>query len=139
VETREIRRANVIRLADGYGRIVDFCEKAGIRPAYYSQIKSRNKALGDDLARRMEENLGLTRGYFDVLQDAGEQSHKVTADTLSIAYAIEGLPDTMKDRIKMLVWSLSTELGAQKEKAQAQTSKPAAPGDAEEDGKAKHE
>ena len=40
-----------------------FCEKVEINPAYFSQITNQSKALGDELARRIERNLGLPIGY----------------------------------------------------------------------------
>lgn len=113
METRDIRRTNLLRLAEGHRRILDFCELAGIKPAYFSQLKSGVKSLGDDLARRIEENCRLERGYLDV-QHEQEQTPRLNADTIGVAYAIEALPQEMRDRVKSLVWSMAAEMSKPK-------------------------
>ena len=107
METRQIRLQNLLSLASGYDQINRFCEAIDISPSYFSQVKSGKKAIGDAIARRTEGLLGLPPGWLDVLQASDAES--MPSDTLGIAYALEGLPERVKSRVKLLILELAVE------------------------------
>ena len=68
---REHRRANMLLLIERLPGVDKdktqkaFAEKAGIPPAYVSQIAQEFREMGDKVARRIEKNFGLERGQMD--------------------------------------------------------------------------
>lgn len=111
METRDIRLSNLLDLSSGYGKIVDFCRKVGMNPSYYSQIKSGKKAIGDDIARKVERALGLDRGYLDTPKNAGPVkqpfSNSVDNDVMAIAYSIQSLPNGLRDQLQRMVHQIA--------------------------------
>lgn len=107
MDINDIRLANIERLAAGYRYAKDFCTSAGIDPSYLSQLRSRAKTLGSDLARRIEARLDLERGSLDVLQQNQRPtpSHAAT----SIAHAIESLNPGIKAAVAALVFELAKQ------------------------------
>ena len=104
METREIRLANLLALAANYRRLADFCERIGVSPSYFSQVKSGRKALGDVMVRKIEEKLGLHRGYMDTIREGAEETKRPPAsDALAVAYAIESLPAPLREQFTKLV------------------------------------
>ena len=104
METRTIRLRNLLALADKYKKIIDFCQRIEMNPSYFSQIKNGKKSIGDEIARRVEEKLGIPRGYLDVLHDSVTEENKPPeADSLAIAYSIEAMPANLKETFKRLV------------------------------------
>lgn len=69
----EIRKANLVRLI-GRRRKGACAEKWEMAPAHLSQVLSNKTAknLGEDVARRIEQKEGLTRGWLDKLQEGAE-------------------------------------------------------------------
>lgn len=109
MEIKEIRLENLLALAKREGQDLDFCKRIDMNPSYLPQLKSRSKAIGDKIARKVEEKLGLERGYMDTIH--GDDEAKPTtplpaSDVMSVAYAIESLPDPIKDQFKRLVLSI---------------------------------
>ncbi|MBB5508119.1 S24 family peptidase [Paraburkholderia atlantica] len=70
----EIRRDNLVLAISRAGKASALAEKAGVAAAYLSQIKNRSpesktgkpKAMGDDVARKIERALGEAEGWMDV-------------------------------------------------------------------------
>lgn len=108
MESKEIRLNNLLTLAGKYGRIVEFCDRINMNPSYFSQIKSGKKAIGDDIARKVEEKLGLPRGYMDSQQDEDRlQGTPPGNDALATAYSIESLPVPLREQFKRLVFQVA--------------------------------
>lgn len=108
MESKEIRLNNLLALAGKYGRIVEFCERINMNPSYFSQIKSGKKAIGDDIARKVEEKLGLARGYMDSQQEEDRlQGTPPGTDALATAYSIESLPIPLREQFKRLVFQVA--------------------------------
>ncbi|MDR6381797.1 S24 family peptidase [Paraburkholderia caribensis] len=71
----EIRRENLLLAIARAGKASALAEKAGVAAAYLSQIKNRTpesktgkpKAMGDDVARKIERALGEAEGWMDVV------------------------------------------------------------------------
>lgn len=115
-ETRDIRLANLCALSSAYKKINLFCERIDMNPTYYSQLKSGRKAIGDDLARRIEEKLGLPRGYMDTPKIAGtskgeqsQQSATIPSETLGVAYALECLSEPVRGSLTRLIYTLAAQ------------------------------
>lgn len=68
MDSFDIRRENLMELAKQYKRQNLFCEMIEMNPSYMSQIKSRRKNVGDQIARMVEKKLGLPHGYMDLLK-----------------------------------------------------------------------
>lgn len=108
METKTIRLRNLLALADKYKRIIDFCKRIEMNPSYFSQIKNGTKAIGDDIARRVEATLGIPRGYLDVMHDSVTEENKPPeAAALAVAYSIEAMPQELKEIFKKLVHQIS--------------------------------
>lgn len=110
METRDIRLQNLLDLAAGYKRNAEFCEKIEMNPTYFSQIKTGRKAIGDDRARRIEEALGLQRGYLDTpkTEDKAETG-QIPVETLGVAYALEALSPSVRDGLVRLIYNMAAE------------------------------
>lgn len=116
MDIKQIRLQNMLALANGYGRIADFCEKIDMQPSYFSQVKAGTKGIGDDRARRTEVLLELPHGFMDMVHTtaSGEKVSDASMpdrSAMSLAYIIEELPPIIRERIKGLVYSLASELG----------------------------
>ena len=68
----EIRYNNLRQLRDKADSLISFATQAGLSQAQASQLTTASprgggnyKTLGEHLARRIEENLGLARGWLD--------------------------------------------------------------------------
>ena len=68
MEIREIRHRNLMALLEANRKAgnkdKDFRERTGIGPAYLSQLKA-GKVMGDKVARDIDEQLELGRGWMD--------------------------------------------------------------------------
>jgi hypothetical protein len=114
METKDIRLENLLALATG-SKVADFCQKIDISTSYFSQIKHRRKNIGDDIARKVEERLGLPNGYMDTpksVQGTGEAANGISAETLGIACAIETLPRPIRDSLSRLVYNLAADVAS---------------------------
>jgi len=89
----EIRHANLLLLIQQHGKLADLNEKIGLArtDATLSQIKNRNKtsrgnpkSMGDELARRIESELNLDRGWMD-------NDHTVTYRSNAVATVVEAM------------------------------------------------
>lgn len=104
MDIKEIRLANLLSLAQRHGQDIDFCKRIEMNPSYLPQLKSRLKTIGDKVARRVEEKLGLQRGYMDVSHEPTELPDKLPeADVMATAFSIEALPKPLRDQFKRLV------------------------------------
>lgn len=67
MENKEIRRLNMLELAEENGGLQGLADKTGTDAKYLSQVKNRwqGRGMGDDVARRIEERLGKPRGWMD--------------------------------------------------------------------------
>jgi len=108
METREIRLKNLLALSDKHRKIIDFCRKVEMNPSYFSQIKSGKKAIGDEIARKLERKLGLDRGYLDTIHD-GAQAHgsPVAGEVMAAAYSMQMLPAPLRDQLSRLIHQIA--------------------------------
>ncbi|WP_414157427.1 helix-turn-helix transcriptional regulator [Pseudomonas sp. BNK-15] len=106
----EIRKHNLVKLI-GNQRKGSCAERWGMAPAHLSQILSDKTAknLGDDVARRIEEVEGLTRGWFDSIPSGDEaqplaeavDSKLSAADLVKqmLAKSGRGIPEETRQRL----------------------------------------
>ena len=64
-DIREIRRYHLRRLLAGYSTQRKFAEATGLASAHISQMVTGHREMGDSVARRIEEALGLAFGTLD--------------------------------------------------------------------------
>lgn len=95
MDINEIRRANLRLLLARYPTIRAFAEAADTDPAYVSQILSdkTKRSLGNELARKIENNLGLNHGWMDSIKLAEPErlSDAILAD-LDAALPVRAIP-----------------------------------------------
>lgn len=76
MEISEIRLKNLIELLAVHSstgrKDKDFAVICGISIQQFSHIKTGRRAIGSSIARRMEQNLNLPKGYFDTARGANE-------------------------------------------------------------------
>jgi hypothetical protein len=75
MDNKEIRRSNLLLLIAEFGSAAALADKTGIDDTYLRNIKNQVREMGDELARRIEENLGRPRGWMDTTQDRAADSH----------------------------------------------------------------
>lgn len=90
METKDIRRKNLRSLLNTYLKNegvnkAQFAEMVGIPAAQLSQISSQNpvRNIGDIVARRIEEALGLKNGWLDVIHNDGALENTVKIESLN--------------------------------------------------------
>src|SRR5690606_7555137 len=73
MDNKEIRRANMLMLAEQLGSLRKLADVTETDSTYLSNIKNRvkNRGMGDDVARRFEAKLDKPRGWMDRLQVPG--------------------------------------------------------------------
>lgn len=66
----EIRRDNLVRLASSYKSQRRFAHSVGLVPAHMSQLLSGTRDMGEEVARRIEQALGMSVGAMSLDPDA---------------------------------------------------------------------
>ena len=86
MDTREIRRTNLRFLAEKYGGQRALAEAANLMPNQLNHIIGPNpiRNLGEQLARKIEISLGLTKGYLDTLHIQKSASFISTSDLIPL-------------------------------------------------------
>lgn len=74
MENKEIRRANLAALIESHGSIRALADKVGTAPNYLSEIKNRERDMGDRLARKIEAALELSAGWMDASHAAEQEA-----------------------------------------------------------------
>ncbi|MFQ5509521.1 MAG: S24 family peptidase [Leptospirillia bacterium] len=71
MDAKAIRLYNLRRLISEAGGQKKLAQRAGVNPAYVSQILSTRtrRSMGDDVARRLESGMGKPHGWMDVIGD----------------------------------------------------------------------
>lgn len=82
MENKEIRRANMLLLAEQLGSLEALAEKTKTAAKYLSQVKNRwnGRGMGDDVARRIEAHMRKPRGWMDVSHASSEIAHHSVSD-----------------------------------------------------------
>lgn len=83
----EIRRDNLLVAIDRMRTATALAEKAKVSAAYLSQIKNQTpesktgkpKAMGDDVARKIEEAIGEPEGWMDVQHNSVYENAQISA------------------------------------------------------------
>lgn len=110
IRNKEVRLTNFLKLSESYEKIADFCKVIQIAPSYYSQVKRGTKVIGDEIAERVENALGLPHGWMDTTHSTeAEQIKALPTDVVGVAYAIASLPEGVRERVKGLVYEMAAE------------------------------
>jgi len=107
MESSEIRYLNVMELAKQYKTDSQFSNAIDVSPAYFSQIKTRRKNIGDTIARKIETELGLQKGFLDSRPEVKNpiEGIIINPSILSLAYAIESIDPEIREHLKRLVFN----------------------------------
>lgn len=96
---QQFRNAN--RHLPERGMLKLFAERLGLSDRYLSHIKCNRKNIGNNLARAIEESLGLAHGWMDreharaePLKDDGDDAEKMFLETAKLLYRAE--PEVMR-------------------------------------------
>lgn len=92
---KEHRRRNLLALLANKAKFksdLDFAKQAGVAAPQISQVKNGTRAMGDTIARRIEQNLGLSSGWMDV-------DHTYQSTGLKIAEHWDDVPETVRRAI----------------------------------------
>jgi SOS-response transcriptional repressor LexA len=106
MDNKEIRRANMLMLAEQFGSLRALGDATETPPAYLSQIKNRSneRGMGDDVARRFEEKLGKSRGWMDALQVADEPSRPMFSRSTRPSAPNTGMGPELKGKVPVISW-----------------------------------
>jgi hypothetical protein len=104
MDNKEIRRANMLALAEEFGGLAALAEKTGTDAKYLSQVKNRwnGRGMGDDVARRIERKLEKPKGWMDVLHTKNHSgdAHLPTAREEMILLLFRGLtPEQQRELV----------------------------------------
>ncbi len=111
MDIKQIRLHNFLALAAGYTTKQEFCRAIDIRPAYFSQVKAGTKAIGDKVARRIEELLELPGGFLDTLQNSQKSAEQLPSSAaINLAYLIDDMPPIVKERMRSMILAVAAEL-----------------------------
>lgn len=113
MENKEIRRANMLMLAEELGSLRVLADKTGTDAKYLSQVKNRWRrpggqptGMGDDVARRIEDALQKPRGWMDAPQKKGAkgaESAMLSTKEEMLLLLFRGLtPEQQREQIKYL-------------------------------------
>lgn len=118
MESKDIRLKNLLEIAAKEKNDKVFCEKIEMNPSYFSQVKCGRKAIGGNLARKIESALNLPTGFLDNLRDHEEPlpNHMPEASVMATAYAIEALPGHIRESVARLVFEIATEQKSERQK-----------------------
>jgi phage repressor protein C with HTH and peptisase S24 domain len=74
MDVKEIRRMNLLLLVERHGSVRALADATDSPSTYLVNIKNKERAMGDELARRIEKKLDRPHGWMDRLQ---VPSHRV--------------------------------------------------------------
>ena len=124
MDTKEIRRANLRLLAEQYGGQRALADKADIVPSQLSHIIGMNpiRNLGEQLARKIERNLGLSTGFLDQPSPVNLSENafpfetsiylpliKVSVSSNSNSFELKKIPDGALTKKRLLDNGVSSE------------------------------
>ena len=101
------RRDNLKRLLADYPTQRHFAEAVGLSVAQVSHLVTGVREMGEEIARRIEEALGLEMGWMDRSVDAAVSGAGVSPASLRLAREIEALPSQQRGALQALVDSMA--------------------------------
>lgn len=74
VENKEVRRLNLVALAQKFKTLKALAEETASDAGHLSQVKNRTRNMGDDVARRFERRLHKPPGWMDSQHGVKEET-----------------------------------------------------------------
>lgn len=123
MDIKEIRLKNLRLLINDAGSAAELARRAKTDPAYLSQILSTKikRALGDELARRIERAMTKPHGWMDHLNTAEEPGrYKIetglSKQAMDLASTWDKLPPNAKETVlSCLRWTIEMEKRKEKD------------------------
>lgn len=101
------RRNNLNRLLADYPTQRHFADAVGLSVAQVSHLVTGVREMGEEIARRIEQALGLEMGWMDRDADTSDSMAGVSPSSLHLAREIEALPSKQRSALQALVDSLA--------------------------------
>jgi hypothetical protein len=79
----EIRRQNLLKIADAYEKQCDLADAIGFTAGYASHLLTGHKTIGEKVARKIEGKLGLATHSLDVDADSSDGVENAVLDGLN--------------------------------------------------------
>lgn len=105
----EIRLQNFLNLAQQEELFNRFCERVGIQESYGSRIKSKDRPVGNTIARRVEQRLGLPEGWMDASHETAQPQTQEGPSSAGIALLIDRLPVATRTRLISLIHAMVSD------------------------------
>ena len=100
---KETRLANLLAQINPGESDLHFCNRIGLNSSYLPQLKSGIKSVGDNIARRSEEALGLPNGFLDLPQD----EKTLDEDVIALARSLQSLPQPLRAPFRNLAFQVA--------------------------------
>lgn len=97
METKEIRRSNMVGLLTEYHTLEELAAKVGTSARTLSQIKNRTRNMGPRLARKFDTALGKHPGWIDALHT--NTTPQLSMEAQLLLEDFEQLPDGLREHV----------------------------------------
>ena len=119
---KETRLANLLAQINPGESDLHFCNRIDLNPSYMPQLKSGLKTIGDKIARRSEERLGLPHGFLDIPQD----DETMDSDLIALARSLQSLPQPLRAPFRQLALQVAALLAREDDEITPEDDAPAA-------------
>ncbi|PVV05564.1 MAG: hypothetical protein B6D77_19125 [gamma proteobacterium symbiont of Ctena orbiculata] len=110
VTIRAIRKENLLAQIARFGSQRAFAEKAGLAPAHVSQMVTDRRNMGEDVARRIENNLELADGHMDLQHHYPDNAlHFPVAEHNRVAESDEEMLQALLSKVDQMQQRLSAK------------------------------
>lgn len=111
VDIHEIRHTNLLSLDKKHGglKAIERLTEGRITANYLSQLKTRNRNIGDKAARKLERMLELPEGWMDTIRDSDTLASNMLAGSGAFDNAA---PAQMVTRVPLVSWVQAGEWSA---------------------------
>lgn len=104
MDINEIRLNNLLILIERFRTDKEFCEAVGISATYLPQVKAGTKRLGEVIARRIENAMGLEHGWLDQVHTGAITTPALDIENIAALHALETLPAPLRDTLRRLLF-----------------------------------
>lgn len=99
------RKANLVKLAERFGTLDKLAAETGSSDRHLSQMKNGVRKMGDKVARRFEEKLGLPPGWMDE-RHGQPKARQGSLATDALVKDFEELPQLLQEHVARMAHDL---------------------------------